>query len=213
MKNLKTVLAATLVILALSACEKATPPIGNPIEMPIGKVDFAKSCAENQGNWLADYKECENIGEGWCDSVKGTYKQCETACRHNPDAKLCTKQCVPVCETSATEAKSDQPALVGGDRDAHGCIGSAGYSWCEAKSKCLRIWEEPCGGTKPSVDLGKLCVDAKGEWSGEWKECGGVDKTWCEANGGRFEECGSACRHDPKAEMCTLQCVIFCDLS
>jgi hypothetical protein len=34
--------------------------------------------------------------------------------------------------------------IVGGDRDAHGCIGSAGYSWCELKNKCLRIWEEPC---------------------------------------------------------------------
>jgi len=34
--------------------------------------------------------------------------------------------------------------FLGGDRDAHGCIGSAGYSWCEAKSKCIRIWEENC---------------------------------------------------------------------
>ncbi|MDD5626261.1 MAG: hypothetical protein PHG83_03785 [Patescibacteria group bacterium] len=34
--------------------------------------------------------------------------------------------------------------VVGGDRDEHGCIGSAGYSWCEAKQKCLRIWEEAC---------------------------------------------------------------------
>jgi hypothetical protein len=34
--------------------------------------------------------------------------------------------------------------LVGNDRDVHGCIGSAGYSWCELKQKCLRIWEEPC---------------------------------------------------------------------
>ncbi|MEA2112767.1 MAG: hypothetical protein U9P50_02220 [Patescibacteria group bacterium] len=32
--------------------------------------------------------------------------------------------------------------LVGGDRDEHGCIGSAGYSWCEAKEECLRPWEE-----------------------------------------------------------------------
>lgn len=31
---------------------------------------------------------------------------------------------------------------VGGDRDAHGCIGSAGYVWSEAKQKCLRLWEE-----------------------------------------------------------------------
>lgn len=34
--------------------------------------------------------------------------------------------------------------LIGGDKDAHGCIGSAGYSWCELKNKCLRIWEEKC---------------------------------------------------------------------
>ncbi|MFA6511946.1 MAG: hypothetical protein WCV86_02385 [Patescibacteria group bacterium] len=34
--------------------------------------------------------------------------------------------------------------LLGGDSDEHGCIGSAGYSWCEAKQKCLRIWEEDC---------------------------------------------------------------------
>ena len=35
--------------------------------------------------------------------------------------------------------------IVGNDRDSHGCIGSAGYSWCEIKQKCLRSWEEKCG--------------------------------------------------------------------
>ncbi len=34
--------------------------------------------------------------------------------------------------------------IVGGDQDEHGCIGSAGYSWCEVKNKCLRVWEEKC---------------------------------------------------------------------
>lgn len=37
-----------------------------------------------------------------------------------------------------------RPAMVGNDADEHGCIGSAGYSWCPGKSKCLRPWEEPC---------------------------------------------------------------------
>jgi hypothetical protein len=36
------------------------------------------------------------------------------------------------------------PTLVGGDRDAHGCIPSAGYTWCEVKQSCIRAWEEPC---------------------------------------------------------------------
>jgi len=35
-------------------------------------------------------------------------------------------------------------SLVGGDKDIHGCIGSAGYSWCQVKNKCLRVWEEKC---------------------------------------------------------------------
>ncbi len=41
--------------------------------------------------------------------------------------------------------------VVGGDRDEHGCIGSAGYSWCQEKQKCLRIWEEPCEGNTGSL--------------------------------------------------------------
>jgi predicted lipoprotein with Yx(FWY)xxD motif len=37
--------------------------------------------------------------------------------------------------------------LVGNDSDLHGCKGSAGYTWCDAKQKCIRVWEEPCEGT------------------------------------------------------------------
>ncbi|MBO0612794.1 hypothetical protein [Thiothrix fructosivorans] len=33
------------------------------------------------------------------------------------------------------------PPVVGGDRDAHGCIGSAGYTWCQATNQCERSWE------------------------------------------------------------------------
>jgi hypothetical protein len=34
-----------------------------------------------------------------------------------------------------------QGRSVGGDRDAHGCIGSAGYQWCERTRQCERPWE------------------------------------------------------------------------
>lgn len=30
---------------------------------------------------------------------------------------------------------------VGSDRDTHGCIGSAGFKWCEGKQECVRRWE------------------------------------------------------------------------
>ena len=44
----------------------------------------------------------------------------------------------------AAPAADTTMIMPGSDRDAHGCIGSAGYTWCEAKQKCLREWEEPC---------------------------------------------------------------------
>lgn len=34
--------------------------------------------------------------------------------------------------------------LLGGDRDEHNCIQSAGYRWCEGSEKCIRPWEEVC---------------------------------------------------------------------
>ncbi|MFC2163318.1 hypothetical protein ACFLRF_06510, partial [Candidatus Altiarchaeota archaeon] len=46
---------------------------------------------------------------------------------------------------------------VGGDRDEHGCIGSAGYIWCEGKNKCLRPWEEPCDVMNQSCDDNVEC--------------------------------------------------------
>ncbi len=40
--------------------------------------------------------------------------------------------------------KEDKGSLIGGQRDEHGCLTSAGYTWCEEKQKCLRIFEEFC---------------------------------------------------------------------
>ncbi len=33
--------------------------------------------------------------------------------------------------------------IVGGDKDIHGCIGSAGYSWSQLKQTCIRSFELP----------------------------------------------------------------------
>lgn len=32
--------------------------------------------------------------------------------------------------------------LIGGDRDEHGCIGSAGYTWSEVRKDCIRLFEK-----------------------------------------------------------------------
>ena len=60
----------------------------------------------------------------------------------------------------------------GSDRDSHGCIGSAGYTWCDASQKCIRPWEENCTALPQTVGNG---TDSHG--------CNGSDGyTWCALN-------------------------------
>jgi len=47
-------------------------------------------------------------------------------------------------ENNTNSNNAEEQNMVGNDRDEHGCIGSAGYTWCEQKQKCLRTWEEEC---------------------------------------------------------------------
>jgi len=48
------------------------------------------------------------------------------------------------CTGLVAEEPPAEPRLIGGQKDEHGCLIPAGYSWCESKQKCLRQWEEPC---------------------------------------------------------------------
>jgi hypothetical protein len=63
----------------------------------------------------------------------------------------CPKGAVKLVELSCSDPKcntgscvNDSNNQVGNDTDSHGCIGSAGYSWCEEKQKCLRSLGENC---------------------------------------------------------------------
>lgn len=46
----------------------------------------------------------------------------------------------PAQQPAEPTAPASAP-VVGGDRDAHGCIPSAGYRWCERSARCERPWE------------------------------------------------------------------------
>lgn len=59
--------------------------------------------------------------------------------------------------------------LVGNDRDEHGCIPSAGYTWCEAKQKCLRLWEEKCEAEKPVTTSTTVSLDLSTEFARTYK--------------------------------------------
>jgi len=59
--------------------------------------ELEEGCQDGGGSWLAEYDECEYASCTWCDELGATFLECESACRHDPDAQICTMQCVPVC--------------------------------------------------------------------------------------------------------------------
>jgi len=69
----------------------------------------------------------------------------------------------PTIIIEKTPSPTSPQRMVGNDRDEHGCIGSAGYTWCSEKQKCLRIWEESCSAAvtvSPTVDESQILKNA-----------------------------------------------------
>lgn len=54
-------------------------------------------CFLNSGKWILEQKECEGISKSVCENSGGTFNECASACRNNPDAEFCIAMCVPVC--------------------------------------------------------------------------------------------------------------------
>ena len=50
--------------------------------------------------------------------------------------------CLSFMTLLGCEAPPVEPKMVGADRDAHGCIPSAGYLWDSVQQKCARPWEK-----------------------------------------------------------------------
>ena len=84
MKKLIILLALSFIVLA--GCHHA-------------EKDLAQLCADNSGNWVVEFNECESGNQnGWCEEAGGEFQECESACRNNPEATICTMQCVQVCQ-------------------------------------------------------------------------------------------------------------------
>ncbi|MBU0472269.1 MAG: hypothetical protein KKF89_01865 [Nanoarchaeota archaeon] len=144
-----------IIIMMISACKNTTKinsfeecvAEGNPVmesyprqcqadektfTEEINEESIETICSELGGEWIETANECENINEADCLNIGGNFNECASACRNNPEAQMCTTQCVLVCEFNTP---------IGGERDEHGCLGPAGYTWNEEVNACLREWE------------------------------------------------------------------------
>lgn len=54
-------------------------------------------CTSAGGQWSEKARECNGISKNVCESIKGEFNECASACRNNPEAQVCTLQCVQIC--------------------------------------------------------------------------------------------------------------------
>lgn len=71
-----------------------------------------------------------------------------------------------------------EPQPPGSDRDAHGCIPSAGYSWCEPLKECIRPWETNCT-AEAAAEAGTDMMPGAGRDAHGCIPSAGY--TWCES--------------------------------
>ncbi|MCX6772959.1 MAG: transporter substrate-binding domain-containing protein [Candidatus Micrarchaeota archaeon] len=89
-------------------------------------------------------------------------------------------------------SQAQQPAP-GSDRDSHGCIPSAGYTWCGALNQCIRPWETNCTAASanpaqpaPGSDRDAHgCIGSAGyQWCAALNECIRPWETTCTVKSG-----------------------------
>ena len=66
------------------------------------------------------------------------------------------------------------------EHDSHGCLASAGYTWCPVLNKCVRPWETPCVAPPKPVNHG--CLASAGyTWCPVLNKCVRTWETPCVA--------------------------------
>jgi hypothetical protein len=116
MKKLLQLTILSIILIGITACSPKEPmqtpentaPVTETTTPPAGsaKVSLSALCTEQNGKWIEEYSECEGGGDAtWCQTYGGTFNECASACRHNPDAEICTLQCVLVCSFAEAGTK------------------------------------------------------------------------------------------------------------
>jgi hypothetical protein len=88
----KLFLLATLLV-ATSACT----PNGQIQVKKDTESSLKEICKQTGKKWLEEKQECEFMPEKKCTELKGTFSPCESDCRHQENAEICNKMCIPVC--------------------------------------------------------------------------------------------------------------------
>lgn len=112
--------------------------------------------------------------------------------------EACTKEYVPVCGQVQVQCirAPCPPIMMTFSNKCEACANSLTISYTEGACK---------------DDKEAQCISIGGTYIPEGNECTGITIEQCTSIDGQFNECASACRNDPTAEVCTMQCVQVCE--
>ncbi len=185
MKKISLILIS---LFTLAACQL-------PVQIEKEVTNFEECVAAGNPVMESYPRQCSHMGENFVEEVEPITPP--PADDEGP--KPCTREYVPVCgEVEVQCIKAPCPPLktTFGNR-------------CEAENaKAQNIVEGEC--VDEEVNPEGACLSFDGNWLEESQECEGMSREQCENLGGTYNECASACRNDPNAEICTLQCVLVC---
>jgi hypothetical protein len=68
----------------------------------VDEAAIEQACVDAGGVYIAEHVECELISEAACADMGGTFDECASACRHEPEDVVCTANCVPLCTFDET---------------------------------------------------------------------------------------------------------------
>jgi hypothetical protein len=186
-KSILIMLLILSIALVIVGCNESTE---NEEEKNIDKITSFEECVKAGNPVMESYpRQCTDGTNTFTEEIK---------------MKACTKEYNPVCGYIQIQCVT-QPCEP---------IRTTFPNLCEAENaNAQNITAGECKEKKDELNLKNECESFNGNWLEESKECTGINKTQCEELDGYFNECASACRNDPDAEICTMQCVIVCQFN
>lgn len=75
---------------------------------PTPSSSARQACSDANGYWLSEHSECTGINQVQCQAAGGTFEECASSCRHDPQYPNvpCILLCVPVCAFSSSDKPS-----------------------------------------------------------------------------------------------------------
>lgn len=190
MKTFSQLSMLILFPLLLAGCTTVRAP-----EIPEGQVTGFEECVAMGNPVMESYpRQCSHNGQVFIEEIEEVDSPVS-----QDDRKPCTREYMPVCgEVQVQCIKAPCPP-----------IKTTFSNRCEAENAdATNIADGVCEDEAPNPE--GACLSFDGNWLSDSQECEGMSKEQCETLGGIFNECASACRNDPEAEICTMQCVIVC---